>query len=229
VLKCFDRVFQIELLVCGVLYDRLIPKKTTVNPFTRTLFFLFYFNRLFATLVSYGIRAWTWHKYRVYIDVQALQISLLGGSIFFKGLRYHGNNETILLQSGYITWSYWLRKVRELNLAHSQDFEKNRVSNDSDRNKNDGNRHPNLTEEGGIKSPQKLPCRLSVSIKGAEWFIYNRSAAYDAVIAGSALKDGTSESITANYFGEINDAEGLKKRFRFRSSEKSENRYDQLI
>jgi hypothetical protein len=164
----------------------------------------------------------------VYIDIQALQISLLGGRLFFKGLRYHGNNETILLQSGYITWSYWLRKVRELNLDHSQDFEKNRISNGSDRNKN-GTQPPNLTEEGGIKSPQKLPCRLSVSIKGAEWFIYNRSAAYDAIIAGLALKDETSESVAANFLGEINDAEGLKKRFRFRSEEKSENRYDQLL
>ena len=83
----------------------------------RTLFFLFYFNRVFATFVSYGLRAWSWHVHRVYIDIQALQISLLGGRIFFKGLRYHGNNETILIQSGFVTWRYWLRNVKEIDVG----------------------------------------------------------------------------------------------------------------
>ncbi|KAI7718579.1 hypothetical protein KC353_g3660, partial [Hortaea werneckii] len=68
----FNWVYLVEILVCGIL----------------ALFFLFYFNRLFATVISYAIRAWTWHKYRAYIDISALQISLLGGRIFFKGIRY---------------------------------------------------------------------------------------------------------------------------------------------
>src|SRR5689334_13364538 len=78
--------------------------------------FLFYFNRVFATLVSYGLRAYTWRKFRVWIDIQALQISLLGGRIFFKGVRYHGENETIFIQQGYITWRYYLRSARQANL-----------------------------------------------------------------------------------------------------------------
>ena len=75
------------------------------------IFFLLYFNRLFGSIASYAIRAYTWHKYRVYIDISALQISLLAGRVFFTGLRYHGSNETFLVQYGDITWRYWLRRV----------------------------------------------------------------------------------------------------------------------
>jgi hypothetical protein len=90
-------VFLVEGLICGIL----------------TIFFLFYFNRLFATLVSYGIRAYTWRTFHAYIDITSLQISLLGGRIFFKDIRYHGHNETILVHGGHITWNYWLRRVRD--------------------------------------------------------------------------------------------------------------------
>lgn len=164
----FNWVFLIELIVCGIL----------------TLFFLFYFNRVFATFVSYGIRAWTWHKYRVYIDIQALQISLLGGRIFFKGFRYHGNNETILIHSGFITWRYWFRNVRELDLEQDPGTEsKRRASSDSEKI---GGRSPAGTvhkaEGGGLSSSSDLPCRFNVSLKGVEWFVYNRSAAYDAIM-----------------------------------------------
>src|SRR5436309_620735 len=162
----------------------------------RTLYFLFYFNRLFATIVSYGIRAWTWHRYRVYIDIQALQISLLGGRIFFKGIRYHGNNETILIQNAYVTWSYWLRKVRELDVSQREALGEKRTSTESNRKSLSGDRNSNLgtAEEGGMSKPSELPCRLNVVIRGAEWFIYNRSAAYDSIVAGLAQEDGSAES-----------------------------------
>ncbi|KAK0817316.1 hypothetical protein LTR75_003296 [Friedmanniomyces endolithicus] len=42
----FNWVFLVELLVSGIL----------------AIFFLFYFNRLFATVVSYSLRAYTWHN-----------------------------------------------------------------------------------------------------------------------------------------------------------------------
>ena len=143
-------MFLVELLVCGIL----------------TLFFLFYFNRLFATLISYGVRAYTWHRHRVYVDVQALQFSLLAGRVFFRGFRYHGNNETILIHSGYITWRYWLRRVRDAECIRPV----SRTAGDSQ-------------ETGALPNADGLPCRLEASLQGLEWFIYNRSAAYDAVAA----------------------------------------------
>jgi hypothetical protein len=161
-----------------------------------TLFFLFYFNRLFATLVSYGLRAYTWHNYRAYVDVQALQISFLGGRIFFKGLRYHGENETILVHSGYITWRYWLRSVKNVDCS--------RVEKAATSNRQDGDfRSSHLErsssasggERGGVKEVDDLPCRIAIKANGLEWFVYNRSPAYDSIVAAmqaSEKLDGTA-------------------------------------
>src|ERR1700759_2264508 len=100
----FNWVFLVELLVCGIL----------------ALFFLFYFNRLFATIIAYCIRAWTWHKYRAYIDISALQISLLGGRIFFKSIRYHAHNITVFVYEGHVTWRYWLRLVQDAEIFEDE-------------------------------------------------------------------------------------------------------------
>ncbi|KAI9696269.1 MAG: hypothetical protein M1836_005822 [Candelina mexicana] len=173
--RSFNWAFLVELLVCGIL----------------TVFFLFYFNRLFATLVSYGVRAYTWHKYRAYIDAQALQISLLGGRVFFKGLRYHGQNQTVLVHSGYVTWRYWLRKVRTV------DCDTNHPSTSSSESSAATDHGPPRTtprasfaEKGGRAGSNPLPCRIEVTLKGLEWFIYNRSPAYDAVLR-AVSKDGS--------------------------------------
>ncbi|KAB8208799.1 hypothetical protein BDV34DRAFT_37668 [Aspergillus parasiticus] len=150
------------------------------------LFFLLYFNRLFATLLSYGIRAYTWHYYRAYVDINALQISLLGGRIFFKGVRYHGVNETIFVHGGFITWRYWKRSVRRTFLY---DLKPNgyeprddvRSVADGD---NDGAGDSGMKEQGGLKGAGSLPCRITAKVYGLEWFIYNRTPAYDGILAG---------------------------------------------
>ncbi|KAI9709042.1 MAG: hypothetical protein M1812_007798 [Candelaria pacifica] len=174
--RSFNWVFLVELLVCGFL----------------TVFFLFYFNRVFATLVSYCVRAYTWHKYRAYVDVQALQISLLGGRVFFKGLRYHGHNQTILVHSGHVTWRYWLRKVRAVDCDPKT---ASKISSESIAGTIQGTRKtvsgPSVGEKGGLAGSNPLPCRVEVSIKGLEWFIYNRTPAYDAVLR--AMSDDGSD------------------------------------
>ena len=158
----------------------------------RTIFFLFYFNRLFAQIISYAIRAYTWHRYRVYIEIRALQISLLAGRVFFTGLRYHGNNETIFVHAGYITWRYWLRKTRHVDLnrfgasPHSRGLDKD-GNNSKKRAKS-----VNGEEKGGVEKPSNLPCRLVVSLQGLEWFIYNRSMAYDSILASMADTDAAN-------------------------------------
>ncbi|KAG4431597.1 hypothetical protein IFR05_012923 [Cadophora sp. M221] len=193
----FNWVFLVELGVCGIL----------------TLFFLFYFNRVFATFVSYGLRAWSWHVHRVYIDIQALQISLLGGRIFFKGLRYHGNNETILIQSGFVTWRYWLRNVKELDVGRDQNSGAKRVSSDVDEA---GEGQPgNLDAEAQARrqDPAKLPCRLNVTLRGVEWFVYNRSAAYDSIVAGLTKDDHTeTRSVAESVSPRVGDCDGKPRR-----------------
>ena len=163
----------------------------------RAVLFLFFFNRLFASLVSYGIRAYTWHRHRVYVDVQALQFSPLAGRIFFKGLRYHGHNETILVHDGHITWRYWLRRVQGLDFQRSDTAPKTNGPFDGGSSDDDGARQ---NESNGDSEeevhPSRLPCRVLVTSRGVEWFIYNRSPAYDAIFesmhGGKAFDDANA-------------------------------------
>ncbi|OAL47530.1 hypothetical protein IQ07DRAFT_682357 [Pyrenochaeta sp. DS3sAY3a] len=168
----FNWVFLVELLICGIL----------------TVFFLFYFNRLFATLISYGIRAYTWRTFHAYIDITSLQISPLGGRIFFKDIRYHAHNETILIHGGHITWTYWLRRVREAGVYTNEDppgdSESQQAQSPSTPDSRSDSRSKNVdkAEKGGKQTPKQLPCRVSIKLSGVEAFMYNRSPAYDGII-----------------------------------------------
>lgn len=165
-----SRVYLVELLISGIL----------------TIFFLFYFNRLFATLVSYAIRAYTWRTYRTYIDIQALQISLLGGRIFFKHIRYHGHNETILIHNAYITWNYWLRRVRDAEVFSNERPSSldTPASDEASSSMPSASRSRNVdsAEKGGKGTQKRLPCRVSIKISGVEAFMYNRTPAYDGIV-----------------------------------------------
>lgn len=149
------------------------------------LFFLLYFNRLFATLLSYAIRAYTWHYYRAYVDINALQVSLLGGRIFFKGIRYHGVNETIFIHGGFITWRYWTRTVERNDLTGIR-----RKTGLPDHASEQGpacrphEGDDNLGEQAGVGKTTELPCRITIKTYGLEWFIYNRTPAYESILAG---------------------------------------------
>lgn len=184
----FNWVFLVDLLVCMVL----------------ALFFLFYFNRLFATVLSYAIRAWTWHKYRAYIDISALQISLLGGRLFFKSLRYHAHNETVLVHDGHVTWRYWLRAVQEAEIFNDLEEDKLKKKrsgstsgtqeSDSGTSQKQRSRSRSMSKaEAGGKQRKELPCRISVKVSGVEAFLYNRSPAYDMIIEAANRQTGRSK------------------------------------
>ncbi|SEI34761.1 YALIA101S05e10088g1_1 [Yarrowia lipolytica] len=121
-----------------------------------SLFVIFYFNRLIAWVTNFGLRFVFWHKHRIRVKVQSVQISLLGGRIFFKNLTYIGTNQTICFLKGHFTWRYWLWKSRKSELQMSEDSESN-------------------------VTPEKLQSRLALEVDGLEWFVYNRTPAYDAV------------------------------------------------
>ncbi|KAF3767989.1 hypothetical protein M406DRAFT_338653 [Cryphonectria parasitica EP155] len=157
-----------------------------------SVFFLAYFNRVFASLISLAIRTYTWRAYGIYLDIQALQISLLGGRVFFTRLRYHGNNETILIQKGYITWSYWQWRVRDVGIVNEKDAAKAQA-------------------DGKDNRKAKLPCRVNVVVSGLEWFVYNRSAAYDSVLEGM-VSDATDTAPAADDHGENDSHAKLRRR-----------------
>ena len=153
----------------------------------RTILFLFYFNRGIGAIISVLIRTYTWHYYRAYIDIQAIQISLLGGRLFFKGFRYHGENETILIGDGYITWRYWLRRVRVAELSEADRSNGNRTEEKD-------TAHTKVEEgRGGPRASQGLPCRITAKVRGVEWFVYNRSPAYDSIVAAMLKVEETNK------------------------------------
>ena len=139
-----------------------------------TLLFLFYFNRLIAYLVSLVIRFYTWHYYRVHVHIRSLQVSPLAGRIFFKGVRYFGRNETILVQDGYLTWRYWYLRVRELDHELASGSTAPKPKPDAGANVDEG--------QGGLTSSraaEQTPCRVSIKVRGVQWFVYNRTPVYD--------------------------------------------------
>jgi len=80
-----------------------------------------------------------------------------------------------------------------LDLGQTQEGGTKRVPSNSEKDGEQcSNKTVNKDEEGGAPSPIKLPCRLRVSVKGVEWFVYNRSAAYDAIVASMTQQDNES-------------------------------------
>jgi len=141
------------------------------------------------------LRAYTWHKYRIWIDIQSLQLSFLAGRIFFKGVRYHAENETVLIQNGYITWRYWLRSARQVDLSPADDQSnvslKEKVSNHGATSESSG-RVEDDQELGSIGKPDSADARVAITVSGLEWFVYNRTPVYDAFFKDERL--GKSET-----------------------------------
>lgn len=152
------------------------------------MWFLFFFNRLFATFTSYVLRTYTWHKYRVHLEFQALQFSLLGGRLFFRNLRYQGQNETILIHDGHVTWRYWLRRVQHVECGHTQPATQAADFKPSPGRHRQGGGFTS-EEVGGDHVPRNLPCRISIEFRGIEWYVYNRSAAYESILSKITKKD----------------------------------------
>ncbi|KAI4754304.1 hypothetical protein E4T52_13557 [Aureobasidium sp. EXF-3400] len=169
----FNWLFLVDLIVCGIL----------------ALFFIFYFNRTVSTIVSYAIRAWTWHKYRAYIDITSFQLSLLGGRLFFKSIRYHGHNQTVFVHDGNITWRYWLRQVQEplimqkVSQRHDDSDSNQSPSDASNEKARPRSKSVGRAEAADTNRPRNLPCRILVKVKGVEAFLYNQSPVYDNIIA----------------------------------------------
>lgn len=82
------------------------------------------------------------------------------------------------MQNGYITWSYWQWRVRDAGLESEQDEAKRKA-------------------EGKELKRSKLPCRVNVVLTGLEWFVYNRSAAYDSILEAMISETDDSSATTA--------------------------------
>lgn len=104
----------------------------------------------------------------------SIHFSLLTGRILLKDVRYHSSNQTIKLVKGQIQWRYWIRRPtseEELKSVRGED----------------GKQQLSLFELASKiltakHSPRLWSCRIQLSFQGVEWFLYNRTAAYDGIV-----------------------------------------------
>ncbi|ANB14605.1 Csf1p [Sugiyamaella lignohabitans] len=184
-----------------------------------TIFMIFYFNRAVGWLVSFLARWYLWRAHHAQLEVQSLQVSLLGGRIFFKNLSYVGTNEAICVLEGSFTWRYWLFYTREslisgfLKDSHKggsdcepQDFlgatsDDGAGSGVSGTTATGASSPPNPSPARSSKN-RKYPARLVFDVTGVEWFVFNRTPAYDALLdlakKGSAVNSDQQEQEKQN-------------------------------
>ncbi|KAK7692730.1 hypothetical protein QCA50_004363 [Cerrena zonata] len=132
--------------------------------------YLFYLNRFVGFLLGLGCRIAFWNsgETSIWVSIGSISFSVLAGRISFKDLRYHSANQTILVVKGQISWRYWIRvPVEEDDLIHAR-----------------------VIGEGiQLKSKTPLSCRVNISLQGLEWSLYNRTAAYETIIASMEASD----------------------------------------
>ncbi|KAF9586262.1 hypothetical protein BGW38_007796 [Lunasporangiospora selenospora] len=155
------------------------------------VFFLFYASRIFAQVLSKLIRWITWHRLKAYIEIESLQIAPLGGRILFKNVRYHSRNQSITILHGYITFRYWLWNVRT---------EDDPIPEDSAGITRENGAAPGSDSPAGVgagtgtspRDADKDNCRITCNLVGLEWFMYNRTPAYDVLAATLGLNPDAS-------------------------------------
>ncbi|PLW56731.1 hypothetical protein PCANC_01682 [Puccinia coronata f. sp. avenae] len=122
------------------------------------IFYLFYFNRVLGWVVAASCNLYLRkYNFNASVEFEAIQLSLLAGRVLFKNARYHSINQSLRIVKGHLTCRYWYFRT--------QDMESDAGS-----------------REGISGSSSNLPYRWIVAFEGAEWFVYNRTAAFDAIL-----------------------------------------------
>ncbi|KAJ7680397.1 hypothetical protein DFH06DRAFT_1404238 [Mycena polygramma] len=127
--------------------------------------YFFYWNRLIASLLGLVFRVLYWNDgpSSIWLEIGSIHFSILTGRILIKDLRYHSSNQTIKIVRGSLEWRYWIRKP---------------ASGDD------------IAPAGAMDDPKRrsASCRVQISLQGFEWFLYNRTAAYDAIVTQMGAK-----------------------------------------
>ncbi|CAI2166079.1 15533_t:CDS:2 [Funneliformis geosporum] len=117
--------------------------------------------------------------------LESLQFAPLAGRVLFKNVKYRSINQSFSILKGHVTVRYWLWNVRKE--CQSQD------------------------NNGSIATDNVLPCRIVCCLHGVEWFVYNRTPAYDAVesIINKALNREEHSDRTSTSNTILNEAEDI--------------------
>lgn len=117
-----------------------------------SLFIVFYFNQFASLIISKAAGWYLWKHHQMTFVVGSLQISILGGQIFVKNVKFIYKDHAISIVHATLHWRFWLRRSRVAALF-AQDLDE-------------------------MKKPA---CQLCCEIHGAEIFVFNRSIAYDNI------------------------------------------------
>lgn len=129
------------------------------------IFYVYYIDRLFAFVFTKVINFFLFKKVHVIIDIEALHISLLFGTIQFKNLAIITKDSTVSIVQGTFQWKFWMLRSW---LSSNDHYDK----------------HLDQEKQAGksifLKNIYKLvkESRNFINIEGLEVFIYNNSSAY---------------------------------------------------
>lgn len=156
-----------------------------------SILYTFYRNRLFAALIGLllRIRFWDQQGSSVWVQIGSIHFSLLAGRILVKDLRYHSSNQTISVVKAQVTWRYWLRAT-----ATEDELDQEHVGGED------------------FNQPRTLPpCRVKISVHGFEWFLYNKTAAYDHIVSQMQARTPSNPELSAprRLFTRSSGLEGL--------------------
>ncbi|KAG2150597.1 hypothetical protein DEU56DRAFT_37144 [Suillus clintonianus] len=155
------------------------------------VFYTFYWNRIISGFISLLLRVKYWRQggSSIWVHIGSIHFSILAGRILLKDVKYYSSNMTVKIVTAQISWRYWLRVPAtedDLNHAHvgGEDF-------------NHASSFPS--------------CRIKVSVQGFEWFLYNKTAAYDHIISQMQTKTSPrpEPSEPRRMFSRTSAAEGL--------------------
>ncbi|XP_006461147.1 hypothetical protein AGABI2DRAFT_185437 [Agaricus bisporus var. bisporus H97] len=139
--------------------------------------YFFYWNRILGFMISCVLRILYWNQEAssCWIEIGSIHFSLLAGRILLKDVHYHSSNQTIRIVKSQIQWRYWIRRPMTADDLHVK-----------------GDVHQN--------NYQLSSCRIQVTLQGFEWFLYNRTAAYENILSRmeESLKRESSHSMDRN-------------------------------
>ncbi|KAH7888759.1 hypothetical protein F5I97DRAFT_2055646 [Phlebopus sp. FC_14] len=130
--------------------------------------YTFYLNRLIAAVIGLLLRIkyWNQNESSIWIKIGSIHFAILAGRILVNDFAYHSSNQTVKIVKIQVAWRYWLRVPAtedDLNNAHvgAEDFN---------------------------RTDAFPPCRIKVSLQGFQWYLYNKTAAYEHIISQMQAK-----------------------------------------
>ncbi|TFK44762.1 hypothetical protein BDQ12DRAFT_730786 [Crucibulum laeve] len=141
--------------------DRLLPVACSLI-IAALIAYFFFWNRFIAFLIGVVIRVLYWNQgsSSIWVELGSIHFSILAGRILVKDFCYHSSNQTVKIVKGQLQWRYWIRRpTTETDIS--------------------GSVHPDDDKQ----TKRSLSCRIQISLQGFEWFLYNRTAAYDSIIS----------------------------------------------